>query len=604
MLKMMTYQEANNILYTKLIPDEYCICKKTAIDNGADLDAFFTTNSTQVFPNNRLVPVDGISNESQPSSCFLPIDDMTMVLAGYDGDPGKSWHSFGGTYPGGNNDIGAAGWTYSIDRIIMDNGRVILNSNNASTMEVGPSAGNEWLKITVNSEPTNISVRGAEPAPSDNHFSFRGGYLSYEVLQYRIKANTGDYRTAKIVMKAVKNTSLWNDLETAATNNDLQLAENVCSTFVVTVRQRAAAGYDNGEGKKLAEFSNIESGNSITLACNSTSGTELDLAVWGAGSSSGAGYWSSVTGQEGIDDGDTIGIHDFRNVVQFSGSGNSKTITISPSALDAQYDSGTAPYSEFFVFASWAGCANSSNGMPPQPITGSCNITVSGTDSFVTSGTGFEYESGTHNTFNVQVSSASALNLKPSFANANQIKERGSCILHIKYRIGGQVNGQDGIHDLIVKRVDATNDYYSTYIKPLFYISDSTWAGNTDTNRNYTAKSGTVGSTGSIQLYSTVNSRNAGYIVSMCDSTGQAVTSDTSTYSLTVGSTTKSITSATSAKFDAAKNSTLTIDFTNVVKGTGPETKYFKIEQVQGSTIPGISENMSPEFAIIGFTFN
>jgi len=138
----------------------------------------------------------------------------------------------------------------------------------------------------------------------------------------------------------------------------------------------------------------------------------------------------------------------------------------------------------------------------------------------------------------------------------------------------------------------------------LFYISDGTWAGNTDTNRNYTAKTGTVGSTGSIQLYSTVNSRNAGYIVSMCDSTGQAVTSDTSTYSLTVGSTTKSITSSTTAKFDAAKNSTLTIDFTNVVKGTGPETKYFKIEQVQGSTLPGISENMSPEFAIIGFTFN
>ena len=604
MLKMMTYQEANSILYTKLIPDEYCICKKTAIDNGADLDAFFTTNSDQTFPNNRLVPVDGISNETQPSSCFLPIDDMTMVFAGYNGDPDKTWHSFNdGSYTGGNNDIGTAGWIYSIDRIIMDNGRVIINSNNSSTMEVGPSAGAEWLKVKVLSEPTNISVRGAEPASSDNHFSFRGGYLSYEVLQYRIKPNTGDYRSAKIIMKAVKNTSLWSALETAANDNNLQLADNVCSTFVITVRQRAAAGYDNGEGKKLAEISNLGS-DPVTLSFNSTSGTELDLAVWGAGSSSSTGYWSSITGEEGIDNGTTIGTHDLRNAVSFSGSGNSKSISLNPHLFDALYGYHSASYEDLYVFASWTGCASSANGIPPQPITGTCNVTVNSSDTIITSGTGFEYESGNHNTFNVQINSASALNLNPSFANANQIKERGSCIIHIKYRIGGDVNGQSGIHDMIIKRVDVTNDYYSTYIKPLFYISDSTWAGNTNTNRNYTAKAGTIGGTGSVQLHSTVNSRNAGYQVSMCDSTGQSVSSDTSTYSLTVGSTTKTITNATTAKFDATKNSTLTIDFTNVVKGTGPETKYFKIEQIQSSTIPGISENMSPEYAIIGFTFN
>lgn len=38
MLKMMTYSEANAVLGSSLSPNNYCICKKTALENGADPD--------------------------------------------------------------------------------------------------------------------------------------------------------------------------------------------------------------------------------------------------------------------------------------------------------------------------------------------------------------------------------------------------------------------------------------------------------------------------------------------------------------------------------------------------------------------------------------
>lgn len=59
MLKMMTYQEANGILGTSLSPNNYCICRKTAIDNGADEAKLnlYTTSSQY----NRLVPVSAVN---------------------------------------------------------------------------------------------------------------------------------------------------------------------------------------------------------------------------------------------------------------------------------------------------------------------------------------------------------------------------------------------------------------------------------------------------------------------------------------------------------------------------------------------------------------
>ena len=89
----------------------------------------------------------------------------------------------------------------------------------------------------------------------------------------------------------------------------------------------------------------------------------------------------------------------------------------------------------------------------------------------------------------------------------------------------------------------------------------------------------------------------------MCNSNGEPVTSDTSTYQLYVGYQMATLDKDHPAKFNTSTNSTIFISFDNVVKGSGAETKYFKLEQVKDSVIPSISENMSPEFAIIGFTF-
>jgi len=57
MKKMMTYTEANQVLGTSLSPNNYCICKQTAIENGAD------TTPLTTFEYNRLVPASAVSKQ-------------------------------------------------------------------------------------------------------------------------------------------------------------------------------------------------------------------------------------------------------------------------------------------------------------------------------------------------------------------------------------------------------------------------------------------------------------------------------------------------------------------------------------------------------------
>ena len=54
MLKMMTYSEANAVLGSSLSPNNYCICKSTAISNGAD------SSPLSSFASNRLVPASAV----------------------------------------------------------------------------------------------------------------------------------------------------------------------------------------------------------------------------------------------------------------------------------------------------------------------------------------------------------------------------------------------------------------------------------------------------------------------------------------------------------------------------------------------------------------
>lgn len=612
MLKMMTYQEANNILYTKLTPDERCIRRGIGEDHGAVFTEFLNRNTPQgqdpnvLFPSSRLMPVEALENEPQPSSCFLPFDEMSYYMGGYEGDNHAGVASSHTGYDRYRPDQISAGWVYNVDRIIIGD-RVYPGNKTmteSSTQSVFTDA--DWLSVELVPEPTQRPIdvyhdgTDAAAAGKDGstcHFTLVRHILTWEGIRYHVKSQSADsdYRTAKIIIKATKNQSMYSDLQAAAatynsthSDDSTFVAEDVCPTFVINFRQKAGQNGDNGDGEILAVVENVTEGGSVTLTCNSAS-SELDLAVYGTGSSGGNGYWSSIAGQEVVNI-DTTPI-DFTNVITVGGSGNSKTITISPSVLNQAWQQTSSEYVDIYVVATWSKCANSVNNMPPQPIIGSCTVGVTATDAIT------QYSGP----FSVNVKSASALNfINP--ANLNQIEERGSTILHIRYRAAG-TGTQSNPNRLVVKRVDVPYEYYTTYIKPVLYITNFVWpSSNADTSRNYTAKSATINTTETVNYYSRVNGANASVYISMCDVHGNSLTSDNSTYTITSGSSNYTINKNQGCRIKSG--SSFTISFDNVSDQNPSFTKYFKIEQEKTSEVPSKSENMSPEYAIIGFTFN
>ena len=199
-LRMMTYQEANSILYSKLNPPERCIRRGVGEANDAVFDTFIANNTPQgadpdvLFPSTRLMPVEALENEPQPSSCFLPFDDMTMVLLGYNGDPGGRWDSSSETgYDGYVNDVVAAGWQYTIDRIIIygydsddpetRNDHIYKNTNQQSYLEA------DWLMINMTPEASGGEMVFSENASGGgNHFALLSGRtLCWTGIHYNFK---------------------------------------------------------------------------------------------------------------------------------------------------------------------------------------------------------------------------------------------------------------------------------------------------------------------------------------------------------------------------------------------------------------------------------
>lgn len=76
MKKMMTYTEANQVLGSSLSPNNYCICKQTAIENGAD------TTPLTTFEYNRLVPASAVSKQDQPLQYHITFADGMQYAEG------------------------------------------------------------------------------------------------------------------------------------------------------------------------------------------------------------------------------------------------------------------------------------------------------------------------------------------------------------------------------------------------------------------------------------------------------------------------------------------------------------------------------------------
>ena len=631
MLRMMTYQEANDILYTRLVPDNRCISRGVGESNGAEFDDFVAANTPSgvdpsvLFPANRLMPVDAMENEPSPSSCALPFDDMVMVMPGYEGDSGNGSSSPRQGYDFYVPDIALAGYVYNLERVIVGNTtHVITNETYTkftenSTSSVGFQVpGADWLYIKLIPEDSAVSIShdgggnsGSTASRSwnagnwdytgthnydstkltngGNHFTLMrsNGLVSFGNIEYHVKENTGDYREVKLVFSAVKNQSIASNLESAAqywnTNNPndiCEIVDNACPLFVVTLRQRAGQGGNNGEGSTISQYTLTNNSDVANLNFASPANTELDLLVYGAASSGSDGYWSNYTTYH-INSG-------YENIVSITGSGNNKSIAIQPQLLDDDYQPTSSRTVTMYVVASWSGCLSSQNNRPPQP-----NIPSGKTCTLTTN-----MNSGQNATYTLSVNGASALNFSKLDDNLNQFAERGSTVLQIIYHI-------DGDRTIEIKTVDHTYKYYDTYMHPVFYPSNFEWIdNNTTTSRNYQAKSVTTASVETVNIVSTVNSRNSGYRISMCDRNGSALTSsDQSTYAISASNGAHG-----TIDYDTPLNVTsyagsFTINFANADTTSG-STKYFKIEQLKNSTVPTVGENISPEYAIIGFTFN
>lgn len=108
MLKMMTYSEANVVLGSSLSPNNYCICKSTAITNGAD------SSLLSSFASNRLVPASVVQLPSANTYAirFLDWDGTVLktesVAAGSNPTPPANPTREGYTFSGWSPTVGAA----------------------------------------------------------------------------------------------------------------------------------------------------------------------------------------------------------------------------------------------------------------------------------------------------------------------------------------------------------------------------------------------------------------------------------------------------------------------------------------------------------------
>lgn len=111
MTKMAVYQEANVILGSSLSPNNYCICKSTAIANGADASKIEQIVANAA--NNRLIPVSALQTAIVTYTIrFLDWDGTVLktesVTAGSNPTPPANPTREGYTFSGWSPTVGAA----------------------------------------------------------------------------------------------------------------------------------------------------------------------------------------------------------------------------------------------------------------------------------------------------------------------------------------------------------------------------------------------------------------------------------------------------------------------------------------------------------------
>lgn len=317
MLRMTTYGDGpegrgmNSYLNSSASPNQRCVSKYIAINNGTDADKmaeFEATNSTQQFPKTRLIPVWPIQQSEVVLVCTPPYDSRNVPInASWDGSPAPEESPVPSGVPF-TQDSYVAGYTYTFD-VPEDctwfhyaRGKV---SGDAITY--WPAAGydyDEGFYYWADNMP-----EGAAP------------------------------RTATIIVNAVKNDAVYNTLD--------HPCSTVCSRSTLFITQGAS------DSEYIASFEGIDN-----LSINFTKGpdatnTNLNTAVVLNETIMAGSYFANgrVYGNELSSN--------YSNLV----SANGRSINIKINKIKEQFP-GTTGNVTLDIYGTWEGIGSSSNKIP------------------------------------------------------------------------------------------------------------------------------------------------------------------------------------------------------------------------------------------------
>ena len=594
MLRMISYgnnndpidnRGMNTLLNSAAVPNERCVSKAVAIENGTNetkMAEFEATNVGQSFSLNRLIPVWPIKESRVDTMCSTPYDSRNVKLEAVASEDAAVYPSDGTIIDAIPND----GDNHGLVAFTQDS----YIAGYDYTFEIPSDV--DWLYAVRDSKMINNVAQWGD-----------GYYRDDGVFFYAYPLSQGQTsRATYVTVHAVKNQQIYDSLYPNGGG------PNVCDTARLFVRQG-----DTTNGDVIAEYTGT---NKLTLGfrgAQDTTNTHINTAaVYETSALSGAFYANNKL--YGISEQDP----DYNFYKKFvTANGNSVIIDIE--YLKQCYPGSTGEET-YYIYANWEGVGVTSNKIPvpKRNYSTSIDIIPNNDDSKLVS-SWVPISFGNMNIYDTNdPDSTSTLR--------NKMCARCSCVAKVVYNWYYDkvtVHMSDFLYD-IDHTGDITKHDPTTWenpgITPIFYPTtyqvdgqsgDFVWTSagvdNASTQRTFNAISVSSGSIVTVNIYS-VNKdwipqdgswtyTNKSFNVAIGNN------SAASDYTIGTGSTVDVITTSTSVNISGTS---FTIDLSDTTKYQIGSTHRFRLRQIipdSDITVSSVeSHNASPEYADIAFT--